>query len=79
MLYRKMKVAQEMTGTNKASPQIQWEVTGNLGNESKIEDIVRDLQELSEIVCDLRYAQNKQVKAICQTIYPLIIIHLKTI
>lgn len=54
---------------------IKWEVISNLGNESKeIEDIVRDLQELSEIVCDLRYAQNKQVKVICQTIYPLIII-----
>lgn len=56
----------------------KWEVLSNLGNESKeIEDIVRDLQELSEIVCDLRYAQNKQVKAISQTIYPLIIIILK--
>lgn len=59
--------------------QIWWEVFSNLGNESKIEDIIRDLQELSEIVCDLRYAQNKQVKAICQTIYPLIIIYLRTI
>lgn len=69
MLSRAMKVAQEA----KASPQM-WETINNLGSESKIEDTVRDLQELSEIVCDLRYAQNKQVKAICQTIYPLIII-----
>lgn len=58
----------------------KWEVIKNLGKESKErEDLVRDLQELSEIVCDLRYAQNKQVKAICQTIYPLIIIYLRTI
>lgn len=43
------------------------ELINNLGNETKeTEDIIRDLQELIEIVCDLiRYAQNKQVKAIC--------------
>lgn len=58
----------------------KWEVFSISGNESKeIEDIVHDLQELSDIVCDLRYAQNKQVKAICQTIYPLIITYIRTI
>lgn len=51
-----------------------------LRDETKeTEDIVGDLQELSEIGCDLRYAQNKQVKANCQTIYPLKIIYLRTI